>query len=57
MSVTWREETEAIRKAVVKTKRLESYLGPSSDPSKLVLSEASRSIWLRQLGSNQRPNR
>ena len=54
MTVTWREETEAIRNAVIKTKRLENYLEPSSDPSKLVLSEASRSIWLRQLGSNQR---
>ena len=55
LSVAWREETEAIRNAVDKTKRLESYLEPSSDPSKTVLSEASRSIWLRQLGSNQRP--
>ena len=53
MTVTWREETEAIRNAVIKTKRLENYLEPSSDPSKTVLSEASRSIWLRQLGSNQ----
>lgn len=55
MTVTWREETEAIRNAVIKTKRLENYLEPSSDPSKLVLSEASRSIWLRRLDSNQRP--
>ena len=57
MSVMWRPETEMVRKAVAKTKRLEKILEPSSDPSKLVLSEASRSIWLRQLGSNQRPNR
>ena len=35
-----------VRKAVEKIKRLEKILEPSSDPSKLVLSEASRSIWL-----------
>ena len=57
MEITWRPETEVVRNAVAKTKRLEKILEPSSDPSKLVLSEASRSIWLRQLGSNQRPNR
>lgn len=57
MSVIWRPETEMVRKAVAKTKRLEKILEPSSDPSKLVLTKASRSIWLRRLGSNQRPNR
>ena len=57
MEVVWRPESEIIRKAVAKTKRLEKILEPSSDPSKLVLTKASRSIWLRQLGSNQRPNR
>lgn len=46
MTVTWRPETEVVRKAVKKTKRLDKILEPSSDPSKLVLSEASRSIWL-----------
>lgn len=53
MTVTWRPETLAVRNAVEKTKRLEKILEPSSDPSKLVLSEASRSIWLRRLDSNQ----
>lgn len=57
MKVVWRPETEVVRKAVEKTKRLEKILEPSSDPSKMVLSEASRSIWLLRLGSNQRPNR
>lgn len=56
MKVVWKPETEVVRNAVEKTKRLEKILEPSSDPSKLVLSEASRSIWLPRLGSNQRPN-
>lgn len=46
MTVTWRPETEVVRNAVEKTKRLEKILEPSSDPTKLVLSEASRSIRL-----------
>ena len=57
MEVVWRPETEIIREAVEKTKRLDIILEPSSDPSKMVLSEATRSIWLRLLGSNQRPRR
>lgn len=57
MTVTWRPETEVIRKAVETTKRLEKILEPSSDFSKSMPNMASRSIWLRQLGSNQRPNR
>lgn len=55
MSVTWRPETEVVRNAVEKTKRLEKILEPSSDPSKLVLSEASRSIWLPGSDSNRQP--
>lgn len=53
MTITWRPEVEVIRNAIEKTKRLEIILEPSSDPSELVLSEASRSIWLRRLDSNQ----
>lgn len=53
MDVTWRPETGIVRKAVEKTKQLEKILEPSSDSSKMVLSEASRSVWLRRLDSNQ----
>lgn len=55
MKVVWRPETEVVRNAVEKTKRLEKILEPSSDPSKLVLSEASRSIWLLGPDSNRQP--
>ena len=56
MKVGWRDEAELVRKAVEKTKRLEKILEPSSDPSNLDLTEATRSIWLRGLDSNQRPS-
>ncbi len=46
MTVTWRPETEVVRKAVEKTKRLDRILEPSSDRSKMVLSNACRSVWL-----------
>ncbi len=55
-SVIWRPETELVRNAVEKTKRLENYLEPSSDPSNMGLSEPCRSVWLRGLDSNQRPS-
>lgn len=55
MKVVWRPETEVIRNAVEKTKRLEKILEPSSGLSNMELSEASRSIWLPRLDSNQRP--
>jgi site-specific DNA recombinase len=54
LEVVWREETDIVRRAVEKTKRLETYFEPSADPSKLVLSEASRSIWCRVEDSNLR---
>lgn len=55
MEVSWRPETEIVRKAVEKTKRLEKILEPSLDPSKMVLTEASRSIWLPGSDSNRQP--
>ena len=55
MKVVWREEAEIVRKAVEKTKRLEKILEPSSDPSNLNLTEATRSIWLGRPDSNRQP--
>lgn len=55
MKVVWRPETEVVRNAVEKTKRLENFLEPSSDPSRKHLTEEVRSIWLRRLDSNQQP--
>lgn len=47
MTVIWRPETEVVREAVEKTKRLDKILEPSPDSREMVLSSASRSIWLR----------
>lgn len=55
MSVTWRLETEAVRKAVEKTKRLEENLEPSSVLCKSTDIGPYRSTWLPRLDSNQRP--
>ena len=57
MSVSWHPETEVVRKAVEKTKRLEKNLEPPVYICNSGDITPYRSTWLRQLGSNQRPNR
>lgn len=53
MSVTWRPETEIVRKAVENTKRLEKNLEPPVYICNSGDITPYRSTWLRRLGSNQ----
>lgn len=57
LSVTWRSEADVVRKAIENTKRLEKILEPSAYICNSGDITPYRSTWLRQLGSNQRPNR
>ena len=55
MEITWRPESAVVRDCAEKTKRLEKILEPSDDLSKMGLSDACRSEWLRGRDSNSRP--